>query len=72
MEKLSKANKGVKYLLVMVNSFNKMMYVETLQSKESLEVSAKLEKLLSQIKCRKFRTDQGIKIYFMQIKMIML
>jgi hypothetical protein len=52
MQKLSKSNDGVKYLLVVVNAFTKKLYVEPLKNKTSDETARKMEKILDEIKLK--------------------
>ena len=63
MQKLSKWNKGYKYLLMVLDLFSKYGWIVPLKSKTGLEVSKAFESIFRQNKPKKLWVDKGKEYY---------
>lgn len=68
----AKVNKGMKYILTMINCFTKVAIAVPLRSKSAGEVSSSLEPILKKHKMKHFQTDQGTEWFNSQIKRLMV
>ena len=68
MQKLSKWNKGYKYLLMVLDIFSKYGWVVPLKTKTGLEVSKSFETILKKAKPKKLWVDKGKEYYNKNIK----
>lgn len=59
----AKENKGMRYILTMINCFSKYAFAVPLKSKSALDVARALEPILKKHKMKHLQTDQG-KEYF--------
>ena len=60
MTSISRYNKGVKYLLVVIDIFSRYLWVESLKNKTTKEVVNGFKKIFKKgRKCSKLRTDKG-------------
>ena len=61
MQSLSSQNKGVNYILCVIDAFSRKAYVETLYTKTGQEVASKFEKILKRIphKIINLHSDEG-------------
>lgn len=59
MQKLSKWNKGYKYLLMVLDLFSKYGWIVPLKTKTGLEVSKAFESILKKNKPKKLWVDKG-------------
>lgn len=60
MINFSRANKGFKYLLVIIDCFSKVLYVFPLKNKTHVSVVKSFKKLFEDVKPEKLRTDRGL------------
>ena len=58
MQKLSKWNKGYKYLLMALDLFSKYGWIVPLKTKTGLEVSKAFESIFRQVKPKKLWVDK--------------
>ena len=63
MQKLSKWNKGYKYLLMVLDLFSKYGWIVPLKSKTGLEVSKAFESIFKKSKPKKLWVDKGKEYY---------
>ena len=63
MQKLSKWNKGYKYLLMVLDLFSKYGWIVPLKTKTGLEVSKAFESIFRQNKPKKLWVDKGKEYY---------
>ena len=63
MQKLSKWNKGYKYLLMVLDIFSKYGWIIPLETKTGLEVSKALESIFKKDKPKMLRVDKGKEYY---------
>ena len=65
MQSLSKKNKGIKYLLCVIDLFSKYVFVVPLKDKKGISVTNGLNKIIKQSgrKPNKIRVDQGSEFY---------
>ena len=59
MQTFSKYNKGVKYLLTIIDVFSKYGWIVPLKQKTGIEVSSALEKVFKEHKPEKLWVDKG-------------
>jgi hypothetical protein len=60
MSSLSKFNRGIKFLLVLIDIFSRFVWVQLLKNKTGKEVVEGFKQILqSSRKCKKLRTDKG-------------
>lgn len=59
----SSFNRGLEYLLTVINCFSKVAYALPLKNKSGLEVASVLEPGLSTNPMKRFQTDQGLEFY---------
>lgn len=55
----AKVNKGMKYILTMINCFSKLAFAVPIKNKSGIEVAKALEPILKKQKMKNFQTDQG-------------
>ena len=63
MQKLSKWNKGYKYLLMVLDLFSKYGWIVPLKTKTGLEVSKAFENIFKKGKPKKLWVDKGKEYY---------
>ena len=68
MQKLSKWNKGYKYLLMVLDLFSKYGWIAPLKTKTGLEVSEAFESIFRQVKPKKLWVDKGKEYYNKNVK----
>lgn len=60
MSSLSKFNKSIKFLLVVIDIFSRFVWVQSLKNKNGKEVVKGFQQILHKgRKCKKLRTDKG-------------
>lgn len=60
MSSLSKYNKGIKFLLVVIDIFSRFLWVQPLKNKTAKEVVEGFKHIIQKgRKCKKLRTDKG-------------
>jgi transposase InsO family protein len=59
VQKLSRYNDGVRYLLTVIDVFSKVAYVEPIKSKKGAHVAKAFARILKKERPDKLRTDQG-------------
>ena len=59
----AKANKGVKYLMTIINAFSKYAYAVPMKTKTGVEVARALEPILRANKMKCLQTDNGKEYY---------
>lgn len=67
----AKLNKGMKYILTMINCFSKFAFAVPLKNKSGLEVAEKLEPILKRYKMKNFQTDQGKEWFNLNVRKLM-
>lgn len=67
----AKLNKGMKYILTMINCFSKFAIAVPLKSKSGLEVTEKLVPILKKHKMKNFQTDQGKEWFNVNVRKLM-
>lgn len=67
----AKLNKGMKYILTMINCFSKFAFAVPLKNKSGLEVAEKLEPILKKYKMKNFQTDQGKEWFNVNVRKLM-
>lgn len=67
----AKLNKGMKYILTMINCFSKFAFAVPLKNKSGLEVAEKLEPILKRYKMKNFQTDQGKEWFNVNVRKLM-
>ena len=68
MQKLSKWNKGYKYLLMVLDLFSKYGWIVPLKTKTGLEVSKAFESIFRQVKPKRLWVDKGKEYYNKNVK----
>lgn len=68
----AKLNKGMKYILTMINCFSKFAFAVPLKSKSGLEVAEKLEPILKRYEMKNFQTDQGKEWFNVNVRKLMI
>ena len=68
MQKLSKWNKGYKYLLMVLDLFSKYGWIVPLKTKTGLEVSKAFESIFKKAKPKKLWVDKGKEYYNKNVK----
>ena len=63
MQAFSKYNKGIKYLLTVIDIFSKYGWLMPLKNKKGLEVTSALEKIFKERKPEKLWVDRGKEFY---------
>ena len=63
MQAFSKYNKGVKYLLTVVDIFSKYGWMIPLKNKTETEVAGALQKVFKERKTEKLWVDKGMEVY---------
>ena len=63
MQAFSKYNKGVKYLLTVIDVFSKYGWIMPLKNKTGMEVASALEKIFKERKPEKLWVDKGLEFY---------
>lgn len=67
----ARVNKGMKYILTIINCFSKLAIAIPLKSKSALEVVKALETVLKKHKMKHFQTDQGKEFFNSHVKKLM-
>jgi hypothetical protein len=60
MQMFSKTNNGFKYILTVIDSFSKKLYVFALKNKNQFSIIKAFKKLFKNVKPEKLRTDRGL------------
>ena len=68
----AKENKGMKYIMTMINCFTKFAFAVPLKTKSGPEVARALEPILKKHVMKNFQTDQGTEWFNSHIKKLML
>lgn len=68
----AKVNKGMKYILTMINCFTKFALAVPLKSKSATEVALNLEPILKKHKMIHFQTDQGTEWFNSRVNNLMV
>lgn len=68
----AKLNKGMRYILTMINCFTKFAIAVPLKSKSGLEVAEKLEAILKKHKMKHLQTDQGKEWFNVNVRKLMI
>src|SRR5436190_4216068 len=68
----AKTNKGMKYIMTMINCFTKFAFAVPLKNKTNMEVAKVLEPILSKIKIKNFQTDMGKEWFNTHVHKLML
>ena len=70
MQSLSKKNKGIKYLLCVIDLYSKYAFVISLENKKGISVTNEFNKIIKQSnrKPNKIWVDQGREFYIMFLK----
>ena len=68
----AKINKGMRYILTMINCFTKFAFAVPLKNKSGPEVARALEPILKKHKMKNFQTDQGKEFFNSHIKKLMV
>lgn len=63
MKKYSRENKGIKYLLVVVDVFRRKLFVHALKNKTQEQVLEGFKTLFKREKCQKLHTDHGTEFF---------
>lgn len=67
----ARVNKGMKYLMTIINCFSKVAFAALLKSKTSKDVAQGLRPILSKHKFKNFQTHQGKEFFNSHIKALM-
>ncbi|TLY48864.1 MAG: DDE-type integrase/transposase/recombinase [Gammaproteobacteria bacterium] len=67
----AKTNKGMKYIMTMINCFTKFAFAVPLKSKSGVDVARVLEPILKKVKFEHFQTDMGKEWFNVNVKKLM-
>lgn len=68
MQKFSRDNKGMKYIITVIDVFSKFGWAYPLKSKSGKEISIALKRILMERKCKYLQTDKGKEFYNSSVK----
>lgn len=71
MGSYARENKGMRYILTMINCFSKFAFAVPLKSKSGLDVARALEPILQKHKMKHLQTDQGKEFYNKHVDALM-
>lgn len=71
MEAYSRENKGMRYILTMINCFTKFAFAIPLKSKSALDVARALEPILKKHRMKHLQTDQGKEFFNKRVDALM-